>query len=109
MPRRKQQDPTRINHRAKANTYTILTPGKDSDTRTRVEAHITYTTLGIRKDGKTIVIDHIPTGTRVATTKTLKQAVDCVRELFFLSDFNFTTPPEDLRKPVSEILRRYQA
>ena len=90
--------------------YTIVEVAGDKRITTEVEADdIAYDVFGIRRTGKKTTVDHIPTGLKIVSCRTISEARWAVRELIQISDFKWTEPPKNIREAVGEILRKYAA
>lgn len=98
----------------KSNVYTIARAGKDKRVvKVKVEAEeICYDVLGIRKDPDVrgqVVLDHIPTGLRVAAFKSTAIARQAVRELIQETNFQWKKVPKAIAPKVVAILKRHAA
>lgn len=84
-----------------------VAPGKAPVTREVEAVEIAYDVLGMRLDGRYVVLDHIPTGLSIGRFSTDKKARSAIRELIQLTNFKWLRPPRTIVPAVKEILGRY--
>lgn len=88
-------------------TYTILCEANGKEVRREVEAEeICYDVIGMRSEDGKIILDHIPTGKRIARFANTRKAREAIRELMQLTNFKWKEPPAKIRPAVQEILGR---
>jgi hypothetical protein len=74
--------------------------------RTVVPEDVAFDVIGIRKDQKAFVLDHIPTGLEIGRFPSNRAAREAILELMQLTDWKWQTPPKAIAADVREIIER---
>ncbi len=90
-----------------SNRYSVVwRVGDKYEIRTVEAARIFGDAIGLRRDGKVWVLDHITSGWRIDAFRLKNTAIQAIRELLVVSDFLWKEPSLEIKAQVKEILSR---